>query len=71
MKRRPSKLLKGAKTMSYTKTHDAKLVNPEKSQGLTRSRTGLTRLSTGMRVRTHIKAGPIYLDCSPQTGGSA
>jgi hypothetical protein len=43
---------------------NGKLVNPAaKSQGLTRLAPGLTRLHAGLRVKTHIKAGPTPCNC--------
>jgi hypothetical protein len=48
----------------YDKIPNAKLMNPgAKSQGLTRLAAGLTRLPTGLRVRTHIKAGGACNHC--------
>jgi hypothetical protein len=49
----------------YGKIPNAKLMNAgAKSQGLTRLAAGLTRLPTGLRVRTHIKAGPTCPTCA-------
>jgi hypothetical protein len=43
-----------------TKNPNAQVVNPvAKSPSLTRLAAGLTRLPTGLRVKTRIKAGPI------------
>ena len=40
----------------------------DRSRGLTRLATGLTRLSRGLRVKTHLKAGPTCTTCSPRVG---
>ena len=48
----------------YAKIPNARLMNTAaKSQGLTRLDAGLTRLPTGLRVKTHIKAGPCAAGC--------
>jgi hypothetical protein len=39
----------------------------DRSRGLTRLAAGLTRLPTGLRVKTHLKAGPNGCgSCSPK-----
>jgi hypothetical protein len=49
----------------YSKIPNRRLVNPaEMSQGLTHVKAGLTRLPAGLRVKTHIKAGPTK-GCGP------
>jgi hypothetical protein len=46
------------------KIPNAKLMSSvTKSQGLTRLAAGLTRLPTGLRVKTHIKAGGACNHC--------
>ena len=40
----------------------------DRSRGLTRLAAGLTRLSPGLRVKTHLKAGPDCQTCSPRVG---
>jgi hypothetical protein len=51
---------------TYSKTSKVSLANrARRSQGLTRLSAGLTRLPTGLRVKTHIKAGPHCGQCGP------
>ena len=40
----------------------------DRSPGLTRLSAGLTRLPTGLRVKSHLKAGPNCQTCSPRVG---
>jgi hypothetical protein len=40
----------------------------DRSRGLTRLAAGLTRLPTGLSVKTHLKAGPTCTTCSPRVG---
>jgi hypothetical protein len=41
----------------------------DRSRGLTRLAAGLTRLPPGLRVKTHLKAGPNGCGtCSPRVG---
>ena len=49
----------------YLKNTNATVINTvAKRQGLTRLTAGLTRLPTGLRVKTHIKAGPTCTTCA-------
>jgi hypothetical protein len=38
----------------------------DRSRGLTRLAAGLTHLAPGLRVKTHLKAGPNCATCSPR-----
>jgi hypothetical protein len=40
----------------------------DRSRGLTRLAAGLTRLPPGLRVQTHLKAGPDCQTCGPRVG---
>jgi hypothetical protein len=48
--------------------HTNRLAQAQRSRGLTRLAAGLTRLPTGLRVKTHLKAGPTSVECSPRVG---
>jgi hypothetical protein len=40
----------------------------DRSRDLTRLAAGLTRLAPGLRVKTHLKAGPNCETCGPRVG---
>ena len=49
----------------YVKNSNATVMNTvTKSHGLTRLGAGLTRVPAGLRVKTHIKAGPTCTTCA-------
>ena len=49
----------------YVKNTNATVMNNvAKSQGLARLAAGLTRVPAGLRVKTHIKAGPNCQTCA-------
>jgi len=49
--------------------HNTNRVPPaDRSRGLTQLAAGLARLPPGLRVKTHLKAGPNCDTCSPRVG---